>query len=63
MTADLPTDPLQAEITTIECRKCGTQVSGVDGRYACTLCGWVNHWSEGLRDLPPAEEDPDWPGR
>ncbi|MEU9050379.1 hypothetical protein AB0D37_08235 [Streptomyces sp. NPDC048384] len=48
------------EITTTECRTCGTLVSGVDGRYACGMCGWVNHWSEGHRDLPNAEDDPDW---
>lgn len=41
------------EITTIGCRECGTEVSGINGRYAC-LCGWVNHWSEGHTELPPA---------
>lgn len=51
---------LLPEITTTECRQCGTLLSGVDGRYACGLCGWVNHWSEGHRDLPTEEEDPDW---
>lgn len=43
------------EITTIGCRTCGTEVSGVNGRYSCGVCGWVNHWSEGHRELPTAE--------
>ncbi|GGV28141.1 hypothetical protein GCM10010277_10110 [Streptomyces longisporoflavus] len=51
------------EITTTDCRGCGTQVSGISGRYACGVCGWTNPWDEGHRDLPVAEEDPDWPGR
>ncbi|MEW2402174.1 hypothetical protein [Streptomyces sp. NPDC046862] len=46
------------EITTIGCRECGTEVSGVNGRYAC-LCGWVNDWSEGHNELPTADQDPD----
>ncbi|WTK07969.1 hypothetical protein OG346_20945 [Streptomyces sp. NBC_01530] len=66
MTSKQPSEQrreLLTEITTTECRQCGTLLSGVDGRYACTLCGWANHWSEGHRDLPSAEDDPDWPGR
>ncbi|WP_432043285.1 hypothetical protein [Streptomyces cadmiisoli] len=51
------------EITTTECRGCGSQVSGVNGRYACGVCGWTNPWHEGHQDLPTAEADPDWPGR
>ncbi|MEU5043191.1 hypothetical protein [Streptomyces griseorubiginosus] len=47
------------EITTTDCRGCGTQVSGVNGRYACGVCGLSNHWSEGHTALPPASEDPD----
>ncbi|GAA3807539.1 hypothetical protein ACFQ0G_53950 [Streptomyces chiangmaiensis] len=46
------------EITTTECRRCGTQVSGVNGRYAC-ICGWVNDWSEGHTILPTADQDVD----
>ncbi|MFF8833150.1 hypothetical protein [Streptomyces sp. NPDC015131] len=49
------------EITTTECRACGAQVSGLDGRYACGVCGWVNAWSEGHSALPTAEHDPDHP--
>jgi hypothetical protein len=45
------------EITTTGCRQCGTEISGVNGRYAC-VCGWVNHWSEGHTALPDAESDP-----
>ncbi|MFI9587495.1 hypothetical protein ACIHCQ_38070 [Streptomyces sp. NPDC052236] len=52
-----------SEITRTECQQCGTEVHGIDGRYACSLCGWVNHWSEGHRALPEAHEDPDYPGR
>ncbi|MER6675128.1 hypothetical protein [Streptomyces sp. NPDC000983] len=47
------------EITTTDCRGCGAEVSGVNGRYACGVCGWANHWSEGHNTLPGAEEDPD----
>ncbi|MEU8890267.1 hypothetical protein [Streptomyces sp. NPDC048442] len=50
------------EITEAECRKCGTRVAGLDGRYACGVCGWTNEWTEGHRPLPRAEDDPDYPG-
>lgn len=51
-----------SEITATECRECGAQVHGLNGRYACGLCGWVNHWSQGSTALPRAEDDPDYPG-
>ncbi|MFC5899442.1 DUF2089 domain-containing protein [Streptomyces zhihengii] len=52
------------EVTRTECKRCGTQIRGVNGRYACSLCGWVNHWSEGHSRLPPGTEDADYrPGR
>ncbi|MGW3416449.1 hypothetical protein [Streptomyces phaeochromogenes] len=54
--------PTGAEITTTECRGCGAMVSGLNGRYACGVCGWVNDWSEGHTVLPTAEDDPDYPG-
>lgn len=47
------------EITTTGCPDCGTEISGVNGRYACGICGFVNHWSEGHTELPPAVSDPD----
>lgn len=47
------------EITTTDCRRCGTQISGINGRYACGSCGWVNDWSEGHGELPGADQDPD----
>jgi cytochrome c5 len=47
------------EITTTDCRRCGTQISGVNGRYACGVCGWVNHWTEGHNELPAAGDDVD----
>ncbi|MGQ4515890.1 hypothetical protein [Streptomyces sp. DW26H14] len=55
-------DPLAAgdpgpEITYAECRQCGTLIAGLDGRYSCGVCGWVNHHSEGHGPLPPAEDD------
>ncbi|MFF5008036.1 hypothetical protein ACFY3G_35045 [Streptomyces phaeochromogenes] len=50
------------EITTTDCRQCGAQVSGLNNRYACSYCGWVNHWAEGSNELPTAEDDPDYPG-
>lgn len=40
------------EITTIGCPQCGTEISGVNGRYACSSCSWVNHWSDGHTELP-----------
>ncbi|MCP9946874.1 hypothetical protein LUX12_21995 [Streptomyces somaliensis] len=45
------------EITTTMCSACGSQVSGLNGRYACGVCGWVNNWAEGHADLPHAEGD------
>lgn len=42
------------EITYIGCARCGTQIAGLDGRYACSGCGWVNEWTEGHRPLPAA---------
>ncbi|MER5728661.1 hypothetical protein ABT084_10015 [Streptomyces sp. NPDC002138] len=60
--AECPTAPLPApEITEAECRRCGTLIAGLDGRYACGVCGWVNDHSEGHRRLPRADEDPDRP--
>lgn len=54
--------PLPApELTEAECRRCGTYIAGLDGRYACGVCGWVNDHSEGHRRLPTADEDPDRP--
>ncbi|WP_267242245.1 hypothetical protein [Streptomyces sp. PR69] len=50
------------EITRTDCLRCGTEVHGLAGRYACPMCGWVNHWSEGYSELPTAADDPDWPG-
>ncbi|MFE9257127.1 hypothetical protein [Streptomyces sp. NPDC006879] len=57
-----PTAPLPApELTESECRRCGTLIAGLDGRYACGVCGWVNDHTEGHRRLPRADEDPDLP--
>ncbi|NUK03850.1 hypothetical protein [Streptomyces lunaelactis] len=58
-----PEAVIAPEITETECRQCGTRVSGLDGRYACGVCGWVNDHSEGHRPLPVAEDDADFPGR
>ncbi|WP_191971825.1 hypothetical protein [Streptomyces luteolifulvus] len=54
--------PATAEITTTLCRQCDAEVSRLNGRYACPLCGWVNHWTEGSTVLQSAEDDPDYPG-
>jgi hypothetical protein len=43
------------EITTTRCSGCDAEVHGLDGRYACGLCGWSNHWAEGHRPLPGAD--------
>lgn len=40
-------------ITTTLCQTCGTEIAGVNGRYSCGNCGWVNHWSQGDTELPP----------
>ncbi|MEV6550596.1 hypothetical protein AB0M57_18065 [Streptomyces sp. NPDC051597] len=61
-TPPAPSTVVTPEITHAECRKCGTRVAGLDGRYACGVCGWTNDWSEGHRPLPRAEDDPDFPG-
>ncbi|QIQ05364.1 hypothetical protein [Streptomyces liangshanensis] len=53
--------PSGPEITYAECRQCGTLIAGLDGRYSCGVCGWVNHHSEGHRELPRAEDDADHP--
>lgn len=49
------------DITYTQCKRCGTELAGLDGRYSCGVCGWSNHWSEGHRPLPVAEDDPDAP--
>ncbi len=49
------------DITYTQCKRCGTELAGLDGRYSCGVCGWSNHWSEGHRPLPAAEDDPDAP--
>ncbi|MDT9682046.1 hypothetical protein RND61_08155 [Streptomyces sp. TRM76323] len=54
--------PVTPEITTTECRQCGLRIAGLNGRYACGACGWVNSWREGSNTLPSAEDDPDYPG-
>ncbi|MGX1633989.1 hypothetical protein ACWGUL_07990 [Streptomyces albidoflavus] len=51
-----------SEITRTECRQCGTEIYGVNGRYSCVVCGWVNPWYEGHGELPTAEDDPDRKG-
>ncbi|MCX4777925.1 hypothetical protein [Streptomyces sp. NBC_01264] len=53
--------PAAPELTEAECRRCGTYIAGLDGRYACGVCGWVNDHTEGHRRLPGADEDPDRP--
>lgn len=57
MTSDQPRMPTvefleSQEITTTDCRQCGTQVSGVNGRYACGGCGWT----EGHNELPSGDD-------
>lgn len=54
--------PAPPEITYTNCRRCGTEIAGLDGRYACGVCGWTNHYSEGYHPLPTAQDDPDWTG-
>jgi hypothetical protein len=55
------TDPTPTpEITHTGCARCGTQISGLAGRYACSGCGWVNSYSEGHGELPALEDDPDY---
>lgn len=58
-----PDGPIGQQITETDCQRCGTRLAGLNGRYACGVCEWVNPWSEGHRDLPTAEDDPDYPGR
>ncbi|GHH56299.1 hypothetical protein [Streptomyces candidus] len=49
--------PETAVITRTDCPCCGARVEGLDGRYACALCGWVNHWTQGHHELHHAEEN------
>ncbi|MFK0182480.1 hypothetical protein ACIQVR_41760 [Streptomyces xanthochromogenes] len=56
-----PMPPPTPDITYTQCKRCGTELAGLDGRYSCGVCGWSNHWSEGHRPLPRAEDDPDAP--
>ncbi|MER6445323.1 hypothetical protein [Streptomyces venezuelae] len=51
------------KITDTECRQCGTLIAGLNGRYACPLCGWVNHHSQGHSGLPTTQDDLDYPAR
>lgn len=44
-------------VTEKQCAECGAVVAGVNGRYACGACGWINHWSDGDTRLPGPEED------
>ncbi|MFF3327831.1 hypothetical protein [Streptomyces sp. NPDC002889] len=60
---DAPAPAEGPQITETECERCGTRIAGMDGRYACGVCGWSNSWTEGHRELPTAEDDPDYPGR
>ncbi|MEU3739970.1 hypothetical protein AB0E78_23200 [Streptomyces sp. NPDC032198] len=66
MTSETPPPPAGGfqppGITTTDCRGCGTQISGISGRYACGVCGWTNPWDEGHQDLPTMDEGPDRPG-
>jgi ribosomal protein L37E len=48
------------EITSTRCRRCGSEVHGLDGRYACGLCSWVNPWDEGHTTLPDAEPEDEY---
>ncbi|MBA3556077.1 MAG: hypothetical protein H0W29_15135 [Gemmatimonadales bacterium] len=48
-------------ITRTDCPRCGAEVAGIEGRYACALCGWVNDWGHGHAPLPTAADDPDRP--
>lgn len=50
------------QITHTQCGQCGTEIAGVNGLYSCGVCGWSNPWYDGHRELPAAEEDPDFPG-
>lgn len=56
-----PTPP-DLPFTRSNCRDCGALVEGLNERYACTLCGWVNRWDDSTSVLPAAEDDPDFPG-
>lgn len=35
-------------------------VEGLNGRYSCALCGWVNRWDQSPAPLPSAQDDPDY---
>lgn len=51
-----PVSAITPEITTSRCRGCDAEVHGLDGRYACGLCNWSNHWAEGHQTLPGSDD-------
>ncbi|NBM15908.1 hypothetical protein [Streptomyces sp. GC420] len=54
------TPPEHAEITRGICGGCSAMVEGLNGRYSCALCGWVNRWDQSPAPLPSKEDDPDY---
>ncbi|MFF0747104.1 hypothetical protein ACFYVL_42640 [Streptomyces sp. NPDC004111] len=57
-----PPEAVLLEITSSTCPRCHADVDGINGRYACTLCNWVNHWTQGHTTLPTADGQlPDTP--
>ncbi|MCS0638275.1 hypothetical protein NX801_21995 [Streptomyces sp. LP05-1] len=54
--AEAPPRDALPDITEAPCERCGTTISGLNGRYACPHCQWVSHWSAGYRPLPRARD-------
>lgn len=44
--------------TTDECPRCGTQVRGLHGRWACPVCGEVSPYLPPIEELTAPEEAP-----
>lgn len=59
--AAVPT-PHDLPFTRTTCSGCGAIVEGLNNRFSCTVCGWVNRWDDSTSPLPSAEDDPDYPG-
>ncbi|MEU8587656.1 hypothetical protein AB0C59_11750 [Streptomyces sp. NPDC048664] len=58
----MPT-PYDLPFTRTTCAGCGAIVEGLNNRFSCTVCGWVNRWDDSTSPLPCAEDDPDCPRR
>lgn len=41
MSSSDPSDPSEQYYTKHDCPECGTEAHGINGRWACTVCGYI----------------------